>query len=378
MRAQRRFLWAVAIFAMILIAGAITWRLASDRLLRWASTPTSAFADRPPPPPADYAEAAAWVARPDMPDDPARFVPEGYRIAPRPAAATFYVPPTAFFGRDRWNAPLDDAPTAERLALFTRMQASVFNGVSAIWAPRYRQATLGAFFRPGPDADAALELAYGDVARAFEAFLAAQPAGRPLILAGHSQGSLHLLRLVAERVAGTPVAERVVAVYAVGWPVTEADLAGLGMGACATREQAGCLLSWQSFAADADLAAILAEFADARRFSGAPVGEAAMLCRNPLTGDAEAAGPEANLGALADDGLRPRLAGARCGPRGLLLVDPPPRDFGRFVLPNGNFHAYDYSLFWANIRADAEARLGAFAGRVAEAAGAAGRTGRKG
>ncbi len=40
-------------------------------------------------------------------------------------------------------------------------------------------------------------------------------------LAGHSQGSLHLMRLMAEKVAGKPVAKRIVAAYVVGWPVSE-------------------------------------------------------------------------------------------------------------------------------------------------------------
>jgi hypothetical protein len=30
------------------------------------------------------------------------------------------------------------------------------------------------------------------------------------------------------------------------------------------------------------------------------------------------------------------------------------------VLPGNNYHVYDYSLFWANIRVDANRRLEAF------------------
>jgi hypothetical protein len=30
------------------------------------------------------------------------------------------------------------------------------------------------------------------------------------------------------------------------------------------------------------------------------------------------------------------------------------------VLPGNNYHVFDYSLFWANVRADAERRLKAF------------------
>jgi hypothetical protein len=30
------------------------------------------------------------------------------------------------------------------------------------------------------------------------------------------------------------------------------------------------------------------------------------------------------------------------------------------VLPGNNYHVFDYALFWANIRADAAARLASF------------------
>jgi hypothetical protein len=33
---------------------------------------------------------------------------------------------------------------------------------------------------------------------------------------------------------------------------------------------------------------------------------------------------------------------------------------GPLVLPGNNYHVYDYSLFWANIRADAARRTAAF------------------
>ncbi|MFN3591205.1 MAG: DUF3089 domain-containing protein [Thermaurantiacus sp.] len=362
MKAQRVFLWAIAILVMLLILGAIIWRLAGENLVRWATTPTRPFVDSPQAPDPDYGSVEMWIARPDIASNPALFAPEGFQPAPRAAAATFYIPPTAFFGRNRWNAPFDDRGTNERLDLFTRFQASVFNGVSEVWAPRYRQATFGTFFAEGPDAEAALVFAYRDVLRAFDAFLSAQPEDRPIILAGHSQGARHLLHLIRDRVAGTPLAARVVAVYAVGWPVAvEADLPLLGLPLCSGQEEAGCLLSWQSWAADTDLPKVIASFAPVRDISGQPLGAARMACLNPLTGSDAAATQDANLGSLVEDRIRPRLTGASCHPSGLLLLDPPPGDIGSYVLPNGNYHAYDYNLFWVNIRADVEARLGAFA-----------------
>jgi len=83
--------------------------------------------------------------------------------------------------------------SAERTRL-----ASAFNAVGEIWAPRYRQAAYGAFLLDNPDARAALGLAYSDVARAFDRFLAEVPPRPPIVPAGHSQGALPLVRLRAQ------------------------------------------------------------------------------------------------------------------------------------------------------------------------------------
>jgi hypothetical protein len=332
--------------------------------VRFALVPDVRFAEVTPPPAPDYGRPESWIARPGLAPDPARFAPEGFQVAPAPAAATFFVAPTAFFGTDAWNSPLDDPRARDFLDRMVTAQASPFNGVSAVWAPRYRQATFGTFLKDQPDAGRALDLAYSDVRRAFAAFVAAQPPDRPLILAGHSQGARHLLRLVADDVRGTPLAARVIAVYAVGWPVVPAaDLEAMGMPACTRRQQAGCVLSWQSFADDAPRDRVLAQLAAVRTLDGMPIGSRPTLCVNPLAGGTTdiAVPAAANPGSLKDKAIIARLVGARCDPSGLLLLAPPPVDIGPFVLPDGNFHVYDYNLFWVSVRADVEARAMAHA-----------------
>lgn len=358
---ERRFLWVVAMLAMLVVGAAIAWRFAGQRMLEGAFEPTVAFADVVPPPAPDYRLAAAWTSWPGRRDDPARWTPDGYSAAPHPAAALFFISPTAFLDRKRWNAPIDDSGTNARLDQYARMQASVFNGVASIWIPRYRQATFGAFLVAGPDSARALDLAYSDVERAFRRFLELHPSDGPIILAGHSQGSRHLLHLLLRRHAD--IAGRIVAIYAGGWPVAlPGDIERLAFPACTRREQAGCIASWQSYAVDGDLERAYAGYASVADLSGRRPGPALrMLCTNPLTGGAGAAGPDANSGALVADRIEPYLHGARCDAKGLLLVDPSPGDMGPLVLPGGNYHFYDYALFWANLRADVEARLAAFA-----------------
>ena len=95
-------------------------------------------------------------------------------------------------------------------------QASAFNACCKIYAPRYRQATLGSAGAMDRGGMEAFDLAYGDVLRAWNHFLENWNKGRPLMIVGYSQGALHALRLLEEEVDGSPVAERLVAGYVIG------------------------------------------------------------------------------------------------------------------------------------------------------------------
>jgi hypothetical protein len=364
----RRFLYIFAALIVLVLAFVLSWGLFQDRWMRMAFVPGVEFSTPTGAAP-DYATPAAWVARPHLPSDPSRWLPPGVAGGGSHRAAVFYVPPTTYLGRDRWNGPIDDPAARTRLDLFTRSQASAFNGIGDIWAPRYRQATFGAFLVPSdPRTGKAIDFAYRDVVRAFDAFIAAQPADRPIILAGHSQGSFHLLRLLLDRVRGKPLAARIAAVYAIGWPISlSADLPALGLPACKAAGEAGCIVGWQSFADPADPKLLDAYFDATTGYTGLPRKGTAMLCVNPLTGTpGTAADASANTGALVPDAamtsatLTPTLIPAGCTPQGLLLIGAPPKGYGNYVLPGGNYHVFDYALFWANLRADAAARLATF------------------
>ena len=100
-----------------------------------------------------------------------------------------------------------------------------------------------------------------------------------------------------------------------------------------------------------------------------------MLCTNPLTGTPDAAaGPEANIGTLKpSDGFRKGelitgKVGAKCDDdRGFLLIGDADAAqhfvVAGYVLPGNNYHVYDITLFWANVRADALRRLATFEGK---------------
>ena len=364
----RRFLWVMAGLIVLVLAGALVYRLYGNELMRWTMVPGEAFKGGPAPTPGAYDKPEMWIARPDIPNHPGLWTPPAVARSGKTEAALFFIHPTSYLEKAAWNAPLDHGDSQWRARLFVRSQASAFNDIAEIWAPKYRQATFGAFLTTQADAQKALDFAYRDVLTAFDAFLARVPKDRPIVLAGHSQGSLHLMRLLADRIAGKPEAKRVVAAYVVGWPVsTTADLPSLGLPACEKRAQAGCVLSWQSFGEPADPALITEVYDASSGRTGIARAGSPMLCTNPLTGIRGGEAPaEANLGTLVPNAeltageLNSPGVPARCDVRGFLLIGENAPDLGPYVLPGNNYHVYDYALFWANIRADAAARLAEF------------------
>jgi len=367
----RRFLLAVFVLILLFVGGAFAvYQFGGSFLVRQAA-PSGHFEAPPAQTGPDYIRTESWLSLPDtVPPGPGEWLPEGIAAAPsNRSAAVFYIHPTTYLQKDRWNAPLDDAESQGRATLFVRSQASAFNGVGRIYAPKYRQAAFGAFLLRSEDAQKALDLAYSDVSRAFDRFLAQVPDG-PIILAGHSQGALHLTRLLREKVAGKPVASRIVAAYVGGWPVSiAADLPAMGLAACERPDQARCVLSWQSYAEPANTQLVTDVYDGSTGFTGQPRRREDMLCVNPLTGARNGAGTAAvNVGtlvpnaALTDAVLQPGSVGAHCD-GGFLLLDGEIPAMGPYVLPGNNYHVYDYALFWANLRQDAQRRLAAWQAR---------------
>src|SRR4051812_1761024 len=182
----------------------------------WAAMPAAA-ADAPAGAP-NYAQDSAWICPPGradacgMPLATTALNANGYGSTGQALPAKdakvdcFYVYPT--ISRDPGlNSDLVAGIEENAVAA---VQLARFGGVCKTYAPLYRQVTLAALPRAfaGEDVTANSNIAYGDVRAAWRDFLAHRNAGRPFVLIGHSQGSIHLLKLLAEEIEGKPVARR--------------------------------------------------------------------------------------------------------------------------------------------------------------------------
>lgn len=338
-----------------------------DDIAKFLLAPSQPFSQKTEPPAPDYARPESWAAFPGRTGN-AQVVPPGNGAQNDEAHAlvdVFFIHPTTYQSREHWNARWNETgETQDRLeGGVLRAQASVFNGCCRVFAPRYRQATLYSFLTREKSASEALDLAYGDILRAFDYYIKYQNNGRPFILAGHSQGSLHGQRLLDERIRGTFLQSQLVAAYLIGTslPVPTADAE---IPACTTPTQTGCVISWNSVTADADNERRLHSSPTWFKGRYEPINGQRQLCINPLTWTEDGSAPASlNIGALpgAPSGspLLPPvkgLTGATCR-NGLLIVkiNGNGDGFSKRVM-KGSYHVYDYNLFYMNIRKNVDQR----------------------
>jgi hypothetical protein len=331
-------------------------------------SPSRPFDAAQAPPAPDYAKARAWLAFPGR-NGLERSTPPGMAAVDEASAPAdvFFIHPTTYQQSDVWNVAYDERSEFDPAVLLG--QASIFNGCCRIFAPHYRQASLRALDKSRP----AVALAYTDIARAFRYFIAHENRDRPFLIAAHSQGAMHAVRLLQAEILGTPLQARLVAAYVVG-AYAPSDFGTIGLPVCDNVRQTGCILSWNTSQAGRTGAfQLVRDKTYWWRGGEKSTGQPPAICVNPLTWRREGAAPAAaNPGSLpfpkgrADDpgrtlaALAPHLTGAVCK-QGLLDIDIPwsaPSGFhDALSLVYGSYHLGDYGIFYAAVRRNAADRV---------------------
>ncbi len=276
-------------------------------------------------------------------------------------ADVFFICPTVFSGdHQTFNMPLSDAKAKANFLGATRMEKGIYDEESRFFAPYYRQIGLNVYAMEEKLREDYLETAYADVEAAFMYYLKTENQGRPIILAGFSQGAEMCLRLLKDCFRSEAIRQRLVVCYAIGWRVTPEDLTANPHLKCANGEQdTGVIVSFNSEAEDITHSLMI------------PEGTKTFAI-NPLNWktDATPAAKTENKGACftnyQGEIVReiPCLTGAYIDPvRGSLKVpDVTPQAYPHVLtlFSEGIYHLYDYQFFYRNLQENVRTRLDAF------------------
>ncbi len=311
-------------------------------------TPILPFDPQKCPAAPDYKDLRNWAMHPQK--DSQSLEDSGPQV--------FWLHPTSLRSPLDWNETLGTEEASERFLWTREFQASAFTSCCSVFAPHYRQATLASYW-VGEDGYKARELAYTDVLRAFDQFIAVENQGRPFILAGHSQGSEHGVRLLRDRILGTPLQERLIAAYMIGIPVSPAKLRETHpeIHVCQEPDDLHCLIAYSSFEKNTSSEDFLSRavwYQDGgfHRVSGS------FVCVNPVSWktDGVLTSPDQHHGALFKKRSGVKFS-AVCD-NGIVRIDNVD-EYMEWTL-GGNYHLGDYSLFYYDIQENLQTRIAAY------------------
>ena len=342
-----------------------------------ANAPAGEFDPALAAPAPDYSQQVNWAALPAK-ADPSDLVPAGEvaPIGPMPID-TFFIHPTGLLSAASWTSPMNmHSATEENTQWMMANQASAYNGCCNVYAPRYREANIFAYFGDEAVRDEVLAFAYAGCAQLLSlTFLEHFTATAALSsLRATARAPITHLRLLQEEIDGTPLRGRMVAAYLIGGaiiPVPPAWFASMSeVAPCQRADDLHCVVHWDTMPDGAD-----------------PMERAAeSLCTNPLTWrvNEEMAASELNEGAVVPAGTYNTAFGseddsptqqvfealeaprrgqtwAQCREGSLFARNQKGTGFEAMGSDEmGTYHGLDYALFYMNIRNNAKLRASRF------------------
>ncbi len=232
--------------ALLGLVIALAFASCSDKYLRYTHLYPFKSEDKKP----DFSNLNYWAAHP-LKQDPSDSIPKPLRKEKKDSLVdVFFLHPTIYTTQRKdssLNADIDDAYLNAKTDYSSILyQASVFNQHARVYAPRFREAHISAYFQKDTLASLkAFDLAYEDVKASFEFYLQNFNDGRPIIIASHSQGTTHALRLLKDYFENKPLQKKLVAAYLVGMAIPKDLFSSLKM--CEDATQTGCICGWRTF-----------------------------------------------------------------------------------------------------------------------------------
>ena len=365
------------IFGFILIAF-LAWALPYIKELRhegltfaiaydyFIGRPDHSFNPNDAVPQLDYSKESSWASLPYKKDE-ADLIPAGVVGVDQlnSKVDVFFVHPTGYLKGHHCTYPLEkESATKENTKWMMANQASAFNGCCSVYAPYYRQASIYSYYDTDQLREEIHSFVYQDVKKAFEYFIENHSNGRPFIIASHSQGTHHSIRLLAEEIDGTNLYPRMVGAYIIGGEISKSWMIKMNdVYICDSPAELGCLVHW-------DTMNVTLINKDMHRYKN-------NICVNPITwknegllsdlSDSKGAvyiSGNYSLELSGDDGPKGEIFGpleapikeyvqAQCKNGILFASDQTGTRFQGFGGSSGNYHGLDFALFYMDIHENA-------------------------
>ncbi|MBQ9050658.1 MAG: DUF3089 domain-containing protein, partial [Lachnospiraceae bacterium] len=251
------------------------------------------------------------------------------------------------------------------------MERGLYEESTRMYAPYYRQMAMNGYELDLTERERRLAIAYKDVSDAFAYYLENENNGRPIILAGFSQGADMVYRLMEEYFGSEEMQQKLVAAYPIGWACTEDMVKEYPqIKPAQSADDLGVVVSFDCEAPEVTETIIN------------PAGQKAY-CINPLNWktDPTPADKSLNMGSrfMKSSGKIKSEAEQLCGcyideERGVLKVtdvtsEEYPAVLG--ILPEGAYHIYDYQFFFKNLQENVKHRVELYMEQAAAAEQAA-------
>lgn len=263
-------------------------------------------------------------------------------------ADVFYIYPTVFTDKKNknWNESIDDEEQQNNALRVTRLQSSAWAESGRMFAPNYTQAHIRSYTELESGGRKALLKAYNDVKQAFTYYMEHYNNGRPIIIAGHSQGSTHGMLLLKDFFDGKKLQEQLVCAYLPGIGIQENEFESIPF--LKSEIQTGGFVSWNTFK----------RRYKTKKFKNWYEGKATI---NPVTWDEQKyAERKLHQGFLFWDDKMYTQSFHTHLENGAIWISLPKVPFRSMAWTLDDYHIGDVNLFWKDIQINAKNRVLAY------------------
>jgi len=284
----------------------------------------------------DYTNLNSWAVHPS--GDQSIFDEFDFDDSKLPVDV-FFIYPTLLSDKNntRWNADIYDNTTRSYvLGSSVKYQASAWFSTGDVYVPYYRQAHLRvfreSFWKNGGK-------------EAFITYMKVYNNDRPIIIAGHSQGSGHAKRLLQEFFDDKPLKNKLVAAYLIGTKITSDDFKTLDL--MNDKNETGGFVTWNTYRLMSERKKQKSSFTISEEW----IQDA--LCSNPITwNDNKTSNYDEHKGFLyLNNKVFPKTVKIESIDNKILVKLPKMGIVKRLLLSTvKDYHKADVNLFWEDIR----------------------------